>query len=267
MERIDGDQLDGVSATTLWTLRNRAEEAMRADSSFDDPLAVEAYRAIDTDFTRFGKPSQTHPLRALAVDQEIRDYLDAHPRATVVALAEGLQTSYWRLGRPVRRWLSVDLPPVIALRERLFPPEEAIEYRAMSALDTSWADDIEADDGVIVTAEGLLMYLTPEEARGLIAFLAGRFPGGVLVFDSIPHWFSRKTLAGLKLSTGYQAPPMPFALTVSEAAALIDLPGVTEVTDLELPPGRGPWKTSLLRTLSSLPKIRDIRPSLTRVRF
>ena len=78
MERIDGDQLDGVSATTLWTLRNRAEEAMRADSSFDDPLAVEAYRAIDTDFTRFGKPSQTHPLRALAVDQEIRDYLVQH---------------------------------------------------------------------------------------------------------------------------------------------------------------------------------------------
>ena len=113
------------------------------------------------------------------------------------------------------------------------------------------------------------MYLEPADARGLIAFLADRFPGGIFVFDSIPHWFSRKTLsdAGLKLSDRYVAPKMPFALTVSETQKLIEVPGVVAVTDLDMPPGRGPWKSSTLKKISSLPKIRDVRPSLTRLRF
>ncbi|MFT3659871.1 MAG: class I SAM-dependent methyltransferase [Gordonia sp. (in: high G+C Gram-positive bacteria)] len=267
MDRIDGDQLDDVAETTLWTLRNRAVEALRADSPFSDVLAVELYEAVDTDYDRFGAPSQSHPLRAQLMDREIRRYLDAHPRGTVVALAEGLQTTYWRLGRPSNRWISVDLPEVIALRERLLPTEDAVEHRPGSALDFSWADGIDADDGVVITAEGLLMYFTPGEAHDLIAFLARRFPGGVLIFDSIPHWFSRKTLSGLDLSEDYQAPPMPFALTVSEAARLIEIPGVTAVDDLDLPPGRGPWSSSVLKRISNLPWLRDHRPSVTRLTF
>ncbi len=260
---IDGRVLDGVSATTLWTLRNRAEEALHKDSPYEDPQAVALYRSIDYDWDSFGKPSQPHPLRALAVDKIIGDYLDQHPQATVVALAEGLQTSYWRLGRPVRRWLSVDLPPVIALRESLLPSEPGIEHRAGSALDLSWTDGIDPEPGVVITAEGLLMYFTPEQARGLIADIAARFPGGVLVYDSIPHWFSRKTLKGLTLRGGYQAPPMPYAQTVSEARALVDVPGVSSVADVELPLGRGLWGSALVRTVSNNPPIRDHRPSLT----
>lgn len=267
MEPIRGDQLDDVAETTLWTLRNRAVEAMRPDSPYDDPLAVELYRAVDTDYDRFGKPSQTHPLRAQLMDREISRYLAVRPNATVVALAEGLQTSYWRLGRPANRWISVDLPEVIALRERLLPPEDTVAHRPGSALNSDWAAGIDAGDGVVVTAEGLLMYFTSTEARELIAFLAQRLPGGVLIFDSIPHWFSRKTLSGLNLTPRYQAPPMPFALSVSEAAELIEVPGVTAVTDLDLPPGRGVWASSLLKKFSSLPKIRDVRPSVTRLTF
>ena len=47
---------------------------------------------------------------------------------------------------------------------------------------------------------------------GLIRDCAARFPGGQMMFDSIPHWFSRRTLKGLKLSDRYITPPMPFAL-------------------------------------------------------
>ena len=259
--------LDGVSATTLWTLRNRALEARRPDSTFTDPLAVRMYEAIDTDFERFGTPSQSHPLRALAVDKEINDFLDTHPDGTVVALAEGLQTTYWRLGRPVKRWVGVDLPEVITLREKLLPAEDAIEHIAGSALDTSWADGIDTDSGVIITAEGLLMYLEPDEARTLIGFLAARFPGATLVFDSIPHWFSRKTLSGLTLANGYQTPPMPYALTYGEAEKLVEIDGVAEVGDIALPPGRGVWKSSILRRIGDLPLVRDARPHLLRLRF
>ncbi|WP_214634927.1 hypothetical protein [Nonomuraea sp. NEAU-A123] len=44
--------------------------------------------------------SRHRRLRALTLDTAIRAYLDQHPAATVVALGEGLQTTYWRLGGP-----------------------------------------------------------------------------------------------------------------------------------------------------------------------
>jgi O-methyltransferase involved in polyketide biosynthesis len=125
MAAIDGNILDGVSATTLWTLHNRGTEAKRSDGVIRDPWAVTLFDAISYDYRKFGKPNQSHGLRALAFDAATRDYLTAHPKASVVALAEGLQTSFWRLDRTgvadELTWYSVDLPPVMALRERLLP--------------------------------------------------------------------------------------------------------------------------------------------------
>lgn len=54
---INGEQLDGVSATTRWTLRNRVVEARRPDAVIDEPWAVRLYEAIYYDCDRFGPPS------------------------------------------------------------------------------------------------------------------------------------------------------------------------------------------------------------------
>ncbi len=43
-----------------------------------------------------------------------------------------------------------------------------------SALDFSWMDHVDAGAGVFITAEGLLMYLQPEEAMSLIPDCAQR---------------------------------------------------------------------------------------------
>ncbi len=42
---------------------------------------------------------------------------------------------------------------------------------------------IDSSKGVFITAEGLLMYLQPKEAMGLIAECAKRFPGWQMFFD------------------------------------------------------------------------------------
>ncbi|SNT01761.1 class I SAM-dependent methyltransferase [Rhodococcoides kyotonense] len=260
--------LSGVSETSLWTLRNRAIEAKRPDSVLEDPLAIELYDEIDCDWGKFGKLSQSHPLRALAFDHAVWQYLATHRNATVVALGEGLQTSYWRLGRRNVRWLSVDLEPVLRLREQLLPHEDSVVGIAASALDRRWMDQVDPRNGVVITAEGLLMYFDREDALALIADCARRFPGGQLIFDSIPGWFSRKTLNGLKISDRYTVPPMPFGLSYAQAADLVrTIDGVGSVDDIMLPPGRGSWKSSILRQVASVPKVRDFRPVLTRLRF
>lgn len=145
-------------------------------------MAVKLFDAIGCDYAKFGKPNQFHPLRALTFDAATCDYLRTHPKASVVALAEGLQTSFWRLDHAgvadEVTWYSVDLPPVIALRQQLLARDERIVELAQSALDRSWMDGVDASHGVFITAEGLLMYLDPADVRGLIAGCAARFPGG-----------------------------------------------------------------------------------------
>jgi O-methyltransferase involved in polyketide biosynthesis len=165
----------------------------------------------------------------------------------VVALAEGLQTSFWRLDRTgvadELTWYSVDLPPVMGLREKLLPHDERIVPLAQSALDRNWMDHVDDSHGVFVTAEGLLMYLEPDDALTLIRDCANRFPGGQMMFDSIPHWLSQRTLKGLKLSDRYTTATMPFALTADEGLALAKtVPGVRAARDIPLPPGRSLFK-------------------------
>ncbi|MEM7288422.1 MAG: class I SAM-dependent methyltransferase [Actinomycetota bacterium] len=258
---VDVSGVDGVPETMLWTLRNRAIESARPDSAFDDPLAEDLYARIG-DHADFGDPSESHPLRAVAFDRVTREFLAEHPDGTVVALGEGLQTSYWRLGRPSVRWVSVDVAEAVALRERLLPAEVGMEHLACSALDRSWMATVEPDDGVLVTAEGLLMYFQPDEVRSLIADCAVRFPGGAMVFDSIPVWFSDQTLDGHDVSATYTAPPMPFGLDVDHALALGEsIPGVRSATDIPLPAGRALWKPELIDQLG------HARPSITLLDF
>lgn len=272
MTVIDGNTLGGVSATTLWTLHNRASEAKRPDGVLRDPWAVTLYDTIAYDYLKFGKANQSHGLRAVAFDAVATDYLLEHPKASVVALAEGLQTSFWRLDDDALldevTWYSVDLPPVMDLRARLLPEDKRIVALAQSALDYSWMDRIDPADGVLITAEGLLMYLDPADVHTLISACAQRFPGGTLVFDSIPHWFSRKTLKGFALSDRYQAPPMPFAITADEALALAEsVSGVRSARDVPYPSGRGEFAVFAWPPLDRVGLFRRNRPSMTALEF
>jgi len=186
--QIDGNVLDGVSATTLWTLHSRGTEAKRSDGVIRDPWAVTLLDAYD--YCRFGKPNQWHALRAVAFDAAAPRYLTAHPKAAVVVLAEGRQTSLWRLDRAgianELTWYPVDLPPVMAWRERLLPKDDRIVALAQSALDRSWMDRVDPTNGVFIAAEGLLMDLRPDDVLNLFRDCAARFGGGHFEVNTWP---------------------------------------------------------------------------------
>ena len=273
MTKQDGTGLTGVSETALLTLVVRATEARRPDAVIDDPMAIKLVDGIDFDFAKFGfTRRQDMALRALTFDRYTRRYLIDHPSATVVALAEGLQTSFYRLDASgvgdQFRWLTVDLPPIIELRDRLLPHSDRVSMCAQSALDFSWMDRVDPAEGVFITTEGLLMYLQPEEALGLIAECARRFPGGQMMFDLPPVFFAAWIRRGSRTSLRYRVPPMPFTLSPSDIANLADrIPGIRAVHDLPMATGRGKVLNALMWTAQRVPLLDSVRPVVTLLEF
>lgn len=264
--------LTGVSETALLTLNGRAHQARRPDAIIDDPVAIALVDAIDFDFTKFGRNGQEMALRSLAVDKCALAYLAAHPQATVVALGEGLQTSFWRLDSAVPdarfRWLSVDLEPVIELRRRLLPSSPRIAELAQSALDLRWMDRVDTADGVFITAEGLLMYLQPHDALALITACAERFGGGQMFFDLPPTIVKKLAPKGLRSSRRYRIPPMPFSLSPRQLADLANtVPGIRAVHDVPMPKGRGWFFGTMYPAIWQFPPIKPFRGAYTLLEF
>ncbi len=237
--------LTGVPETLLWTLYFRASEASRADSVLEDPLAVRLLDEIEYPFEDyFGRAhplqAQGQALRVLAFDREVRRFLVDHPDATVVALGEGLETQAWRVDNGQVRWITVELAETAQLRQALLPNTPRQHIVAGTVLDDDWMEEVDPTHAVLITAEGLLMYFQPREVHDLIARCAERFPGGVMLFDAMPRWFSRRTVDGKMGSAhGYQPPPMPWGVDVRELERLRSLSNVESLREVSLPTGRG----------------------------
>ena len=257
-------ELDGVPETLLWNLHHRAAEARRPDTILHDPRAVALVDAIDFPFLeRFGPAThaQWQALRALRFDAAVRAFLARHPQATVAALGEGLETQFWRVDNRAVRWLSVDLPEVIQLRAALLPPDSPRQSSfAGSALDPAWMDIPNPAHGLLIVAQGLLMYFQPAAVHRLIATCAQRFPGASMLLDGVPPWFSRRTLSGrLETREGYRTPPMPWSLDNAEIARPRALhPNISQL--LRLPParGRGWFHAFLSPLLQRTPGLRNL---------
>ncbi|MEV7770057.1 class I SAM-dependent methyltransferase [Kitasatospora sp. NPDC086791] len=270
-EPLERPELAAVPETALWTLWHRAVEARRPDTVLPDPKAVELVDRIDYPFAqRFGANallSQVQALRAACFDREVADFLVRCPRGTVVGLGDGLETQAWRVDNGRATWLSVDLPETAALRERLLPPDDRHRILAGSATDPRWMDEVDPANGVLISTQGLLMYLRPQEVRALIAACAERFPGGSLVLDAVPRWFSRLTLNGKVRARDYQAPAMPWAMDAGERNKLLTAsPAVTAVRDVRPIGGRG-LVGALLPLALAVPPLAGHRPSVTVLDF
>ena len=234
--------LAGVSETMLWSLHNRASEAARSDGVLVDPDSVRIQSAINYDFTRhFGDPLGSLAARAAEIDRTLRSWLEGHPEGIVVSLGEGLETQGRRVDNGRMRWLSVDLPDAIRLRERFLAPTDRFRHIAASALDPVWMDAVDPSSGVFIVAQGLLMYFTPERVRQLFASIADRFPGSEFMFDAIPRWFSELTLLGLDQTASYRLPSMPWGINRDEIEPTLRRwhPGVATVALLSYQSPRG----------------------------
>ncbi len=68
MFKLENGTLSDIPETMLWTLHNRAVEALRSDGVIDDDKAIEIYQSIDYDYEKnFGKAEPSHALRSLVL--------------------------------------------------------------------------------------------------------------------------------------------------------------------------------------------------------
>jgi O-methyltransferase involved in polyketide biosynthesis len=265
--------LAGVPETLLWTLYYRAQEAARPDAVLADPLVVQLVQRIDYPFLeRLGqgvRRAQWQGLRARTFDQAISEFLAAHPGGTVVALGEGLETQFWRVDDGRAHWVGVDLPETATLRRQILPAHDRRRQFDISVLDEAWMDEVDPTRGVMITAQGLLMYLPRDDVHRLITCCAARFPHAQMVFDAVPHWTSSVTTRGQAAprTTTMPAPAMPWFMNQREAAAVRALPGVESVQRLHPPRGRGPLYSLLLPLADRLPLTRSLVLSIWSARF
>ncbi|MGW2053089.1 class I SAM-dependent methyltransferase [Streptomyces sp. NPDC001840] len=262
--------LTGVPETLLWNLYLRACAARQPSWKFHDPRAVDLVDAIDYPFAEtFGPPSpflaQGHALRVRSFDTVVRHFLTERPYGTVVALGEGLETQFWRVDNGRMSWLTVELPETAAVRRRLLPDGDRRRTYPCSVLDPAWPDQVGTAHGVLVTAQGLLMYLRPPEVREVIATCAGRFAGGALVFDAVPRWFSACTRRGaMRTRRGYAVPPMPWGMDAGELRKVFGAhPCITAVREVPPPRGLGPYYGVVQPVLRRVPVVRNLRPTMT----
>jgi O-methyltransferase involved in polyketide biosynthesis len=125
-------------------------------------------------------------VRARAFDDTINSYLEAKPKAVIINLGCGLDTTFSRVDNGTIRWYDLDLPDAIDYRSVLIPETERSKCIPKSIFDFTWMDEVgyEQTDGLLMFAGGLFAYFDEVEVSGLFKAMAHKFPGGEIMFDS-----------------------------------------------------------------------------------
>jgi O-methyltransferase involved in polyketide biosynthesis len=226
-------ELSGIPETLLGNLGRRAAAARVG--ALKDPVAVEVVDRLDYDFGSFARGSRLHAVRVSTFDEAVRRFLGSHPAGTVIALGEGLETQFWRVDNGQVRWLGVDLPETMELRHRLLPDGPRQSSRGGSALDLRWVDGLDPADPILVTVQGLLPYFQRDQVHGLIAGIAERLPGSLVVFDVVPEVMLdlvRRT-SGRERDLAVEL--WTWLFNPGERASISAIPGVKELRDLAPP--------------------------------
>lgn len=178
-----------VQETFLLPLWGRAYETKKARPRLIDRKAVEVIARIDYDFDTIAKTQEMSQhgwiARSLFADRTIKRFIAEHPRATIVNLGCGMDTTFSRVDNGQILFYELDLPDVIEIRRQLMGDEQGERHRyiASSFLDIDYFGQIEVNDGVLFLAGGVLMYFSEAQVRGFFVSLADYFKQCEVYFD------------------------------------------------------------------------------------
>lgn len=178
--------IENVSDTARWVAFYRAMETERPDALFRDPwarqLAGERGAAIVRHIPRARAMAWALIVRTQVFDELILQAVRRDGADVVLNLAAGFDTRPYRLALPPSlRWIEVDLPELLAHKERELEGERPVCELERVRLDLADAEarrDLfervgRMGERVLVASEGLLLYLTPQQVAPLARDLHG----------------------------------------------------------------------------------------------
>ncbi|HEX7660731.1 MAG TPA: class I SAM-dependent methyltransferase [Pseudonocardiaceae bacterium] len=183
--------LNPVAATLYTPLYARAHAAeLVPEAGLRDPLAASLLDSAGPSAPGLLRDRNNVAgaiWRAVIFDELTRQFSAEHPHGLVVSAGIGLCTRRQRLAGTVPDslgWAGVDQPEVIALRREMLPEDDTV-LMGGSLGKPGWAEDLrDAGRPVLVLAEGVIMYLTPEELAAFLTTARTVFgPGTQLVAD------------------------------------------------------------------------------------
>jgi methyltransferase (TIGR00027 family) len=186
-----GPVVQHISDTARWAAVYRAAESERPDALFQDPfarrLAGTHGEEIAAALPFHDQNSWAWVARTYLIDRFLEQLVERTD--LIVNLGAGLDTRPYRLKLPADlRWVEVDLAGILDYKEQALQGEEPVcsldrvrldltEIAARRAfldtLDRKWKHGL-------VISEGVIIYLSPEEASALAEDLA--------CHRSIQHW-------------------------------------------------------------------------------
>lgn len=197
MEKVN---LQGVPETMLQTLFARAAHSQKREHMFYDEKAIEIVKRLDYDFSKAEKDAAMSSgviARTILLDQMVSSFLRENPDGTVVNIACGMDTRVYRLagdpavGKLIQgvRWYNLDLPETIAVRRRFLNEDGPISMIARSAMDETWAKEIEEPKGkTLIIIEGLVMYLTEQDVKQILSIVSRRFDNAEVIMETMSPW-------------------------------------------------------------------------------
>ncbi|MGA9397696.1 MAG: class I SAM-dependent methyltransferase [Anaerolineaceae bacterium] len=207
--------LSQVSRTAILLLICRAVETKRDKPIIDDPMAVLCFEkllsiASDEDRRWIIRHKRSYEgihtrdskagVRRVKVFDTIADrFIADHPKCTVINLACGFDTRYWRIQNKKCRYIELDLPEVIQLKKVILKDHIGYEMIGSSVLDTSWIDQVtkKRNTGFLLLAEGLFPYIPKQDAARLLKEIGERFVRSQLVLDIVPEVYTKGLLKKL----------------------------------------------------------------------
>lgn len=177
-------QIEHVSDTAVWVATYRALETERPDALFRDPLASvlvgERGRRLAAAMPHGKLMAWVMAVRTVSIDRLVLDAL-ADGVDCVLNLGAGLDTRPYRMALPpALRWVEVDFPQMVAFKDAALADEKpacALERIPLDLSDRDARRALFARLGseakrVLVITEGVILYLTNEEAGSLAEDLA-----------------------------------------------------------------------------------------------
>ena len=135
--------------------------------------------------------------RTIVLDRLVGDYIEKHPRTTVINIACGMDTRFYRVDNGEIRWYNIDLPVTMDVRNQYLSEPERVGNIAASAMDEAWTAQIpesETEQDTLVIIEGLTMYLSESDVQTILSIVSRRFSKATVYVEILNPIFVKKNI-------------------------------------------------------------------------